>query len=50
MEQWTRPPIGAGLLAWAGSLLGIIVVAFGLIRLLGRLLLGRLVAGKASRL
>jgi hypothetical protein len=40
----TANPVGAGLLAWAGSLLGVVIAAVGLIRSLLRL-----VSGPASR-
>jgi hypothetical protein len=40
----TVNPVGAGLLAWAGSLLGVVIAAVGLIRSLLRL-----VSGPASR-
>ena len=40
----TANPIGAGLLAWVGTVLGLIVAGFGLIRSLIRL-----VSGTASR-
>ena len=40
----TANPIGAGLLAWVGTVLGLIVAAFGMIRSLIRL-----VSGTASR-
>jgi hypothetical protein len=40
----TEDPVEAGLLAWAGSLLGLVIAAIGLIRSLLRL-----VSGPASR-